>query len=91
MAVITLIHKLKLIIWNKKTSKTIIRRCQILLELDENNPNKLPQMQLANSFGVCKSTISYIVLNYTTKGLDAAITYHRNPNSNAKNKGGWSC
>lgn len=78
--------KLKTVIRNKKSSKTIIRRCQILLELDENNPNKLTQMQLANTFGVCKSTISNIVLDYTRNGLDAAITYHRNPNSNAKRK-----
>lgn len=78
--------KLKTVIRNKKASKTIIRRCQILLELDENNPNKLTQMQLANTFGVCKSTISNIVLDYSRNGLDAAITYHRNPNSNAKSK-----
>lgn len=80
------VQKLKTIIRNKKTSTTIIRRCQILLKLDGNNPNKLTQMQLANTFGVCKSTISNIVLDYSRNGLDAAITYHRNPNSNAKSK-----
>lgn len=78
--------KLKTVIRNKKSFKTIIRRCQILLELDENNPKKLTQMQLANTFGMCKSTISNIVLDYSRNGLDAAITYHRNLNSNAKSK-----
>ena len=59
---------------------------QILLELNENNPRHLTQMQIANSFGVCKATVSNIVKDYIEQGLDASITYKRNPNSNAKRK-----
>lgn len=46
---------------NKKTCKMTIRRCQILLELDENAPQHLTQMQIAKTFGVSKSTVSNIV------------------------------
>lgn len=80
------LNKLNTVIRNKKTSKTLIRRCQILLELDNNNPAHLTQMQIAKTFGVSKSTVSSIVLNYVQHGLEHTITYHRNPNSNAKRK-----
>lgn len=80
------VNKLQAIIRKKGTSKSIIRRCQILLELNENNPRHLTQMQIANSFGVCKATVSNIVKDYIGQGLDASITYKRNPNSNAKRK-----
>jgi len=80
------ISMLQSIIRKKSTSKSIIRRCQILLELDENNPKHLTQMQIVNTFGVCKATVSNIVKDYADHGLDATITYQRNPNSNAKRK-----
>ena len=38
-------------IHNKKTCKMTIRRCQILLELDENATQHLTQMQIAKTFG----------------------------------------
>ena len=78
--------KLQSMIHKKTTSRSMIRRCQILLELDENNPNHLTQMQIAKSYGVCKVTVSNIVRDYMEKGLDGAVTYHRNPNSNARRK-----
>ena len=80
------VDKLQAIIRKKDTSKSIIRRCQILLELNENNPRHLTQIQIANSFGVCKATVSNIVKDYIELGLDASVTYKRNPNSNAKRK-----
>ena len=43
-------------------------------------------MQIANSFGICKATVSNIVKDYIELGLDASVTYKRNPNSNAKRK-----
>ena len=46
---------------NKKTCKMTIQRCQILLELDENAPKHLTQMQIAKTFGVSKATVSNIV------------------------------
>lgn len=78
--------KLNSLVHNKATSKSIIRRCQILLELDENNPNHLTQMQIAKAYGVCKATVSNIVRDYMEHGLLGAVTYKRNPNSNARRK-----
>lgn len=49
---------------NKKTYKMIVRRCQILLELDENVPGHLTQIQIAKTFGVSKSTVSNTVSVY---------------------------
>jgi transposase len=80
------IKKLQSLIRDKKTSKTIIRRCQILLELDSNNPTQLTQLQISKTFGVSKSTVSNVVKKYTQHGLEYTITYQRNPNSNAKRK-----
>ena len=78
--------KLQSLVQKKTTSKSIIRRCQILLELDENNPNHLTQMQIAKAYGVCKATVSNIVHDYMENGLDGTVTYKRNPNSNARRK-----
>ncbi|NBJ82912.1 MarR family transcriptional regulator [bacterium 1XD42-94] len=49
---------------NKKTYKMTVRRCQILLELDENVPGHLTQIQIAKTFGVSKSTVSNTVSVY---------------------------
>ncbi len=73
-------------IHNKKTCKMIIRRCQILLELDENAPQYLTQMQIAKTFGVSKSTVSNIVSAYVRGGIPAIIKINRNPRSNARRK-----
>lgn len=80
------VKTLKQFIHKKDTSKTIIRRCQILLELNENNPNCLTHAQLAKTFGVCKATITNIINDYINHGLVKTITYKRNPNSNAAKK-----
>lgn len=73
-------------IHNKKTCKMTIRRCQILLELDENAPQHLTQMQIAKTFGVSKSTVSNIVSAYVRGGIPAIIKINRNPRSNARRK-----
>ena len=73
-------------IQNKKTCKTIIRRCSILMELDENNPQHLTHAQIAKSYGVCKATISNVVSAYTSGGIGAVTKINRNPNSNARRK-----
>ena len=49
---------------NKKTYKMTVRRCQILLALDENVPGHLTQIQIAKTFGVSKSTVSNTVSTY---------------------------
>lgn len=71
---------------NKKTCKTIIRRCSILLELDENAPAHLTQMQIAKSYGVSKATVSNIVKAYADGGIKSVTAINRNPNSNARRK-----
>ena len=65
-------------IHNKKTCKMTIRRCQILLELDENAPKHLTQMQIAKTFGVSKATVSNIVSAYVNGGIPAAWEKIRN-------------
>lgn len=71
---------------NKKTCKTIIRRCSILLELDENAPAHLTQLQIAKSYGVSKATVSNIAKAYISGGVKAVSAINRNPNSNARRK-----
>lgn len=60
----------------KKTSKSIIRRYQILLELDTNNLNHMTQQQISKTFGVSKASVSNIVKAYVQHGLDHTINYH---------------
>ena len=78
--------KLNSVIKKKTTSKTMIRRCGIMLELDINAGSNLTHEQLANSYGVCKATIANIILDYVQNGIDSVIKNKRNPNSNAKRK-----
>ena len=73
-------------IHNKRTCKMTIRRCQILLELDENSSQHLTQLQIAKTFGVSKATVSNIVAAYTKGGIPAIIKINRNPRQNAKRK-----
>ena len=63
-----------------------IRRCQILLEFDENASQHLTQIQIANTFGVSKATVSNIVAAYVKGGIPAIIKINCNPHSNAKHK-----
>ena len=78
--------KLNNMIKKKTTSKTMIRRCGIMLELDINSGSNLTHEQLANSYGVCKATIANIILDYIKNGIDSVIKNKRNPNSSAKRK-----
>ena len=78
--------KLNSVIKKKTTSKNMIRRCGIMLELDMNSGSALTHKQLANSYGVSKSMISNIISNYVKNGMEGIIKYKRNPNSNAKLK-----
>lgn len=80
------INTLQNTIRNKKTCKTIIRRCSILLELDENKAKHLTHMQIASSFGVSKTTVSNIVKSYVNGSIHAVTTIKRNPRSNARRK-----
>lgn len=70
-------------IHNKKTSKTILKRCQILLELDEVHGTGNTHAQIAHSYAVCPSTITNIVQSYVKNGITNIVRYNINPNSSA--------
>ena len=75
------VNKLKSTIKRKKTSRSVCRRCQILLDLDEAHGEVLTHRQSARSSGVCEATVAAVVLRYATGGVDEVIKYKRNPNS----------
>ena len=68
---------------NKKTCKTVLKRCQILLELDEEQGTGLTHAQLAHSYAVCPATITNIVQSYVKNGIKDIIRYNISPNSSA--------
>lgn len=70
-------------IHNKKTSRTILKRCQILLELDEVHGTGLTHAQIAHSYAVCPATITNIVRAYVTNGITNIVRYNISPNSSA--------
>lgn len=74
---------LKKTIRNKKTCKTVLKRCQILLELDEGQGAGLTHAQLAHSYAVCPTTITNIVQSYVKNGIKDIIRYNISPNSSA--------
>ena len=63
------LNKLKSIIRNKKTSKPIRSRCQIILDLDEAHGKALTHEQSARSNGVCMATITNTVTKYINGGI----------------------
>lgn len=65
-------------IHNKKTSKTILKRCQILLELDEVHGTHLTH---AHSYAVCSSTITNVIQSYVRNGIADIVRYNISPNS----------
>lgn len=81
------IKELKAIIRRKKTSKTIIKRCQILLDLDENHGKIYSREQCAKSNGVCMTTVTNTVSKFEKGGIEEVISYKRSVNSdNARRK-----
>ena len=83
----TELNNLKSVIRNKKTSKTIRCRCQIILDLDEAHGKVLTHEQSARSNGVCMATVTNTVTKYINGGIDAVTEFKRNINSdNARRK-----
>ncbi len=70
-------------IHNKKTCKTVLKRCQILLELDEEQGTGLTHAQIAHSYAVCPATITNIIRAYVKNGITDIIRYNISPNSSA--------
>lgn len=68
---------------NKNICKTVLKRCQILLELDEDQGAGLTHAQIAHSYAVCKSTVANVVQSYIKNGIIDIIRYNISPNSAA--------
>lgn len=68
---------------NKKTCKTVLKRCQILLELDEEQGAGLTHAQIAHSYAVCPATITNIIRSYVRSGIKDIVRYNISPNSSA--------
>ncbi len=75
--------KLNQVIRNKTTSKTVLKRCQILRDLDEIKGCGLTHAQIAHTYAVCPATVSNVVRDYVHKGIESILRYHINPNSAA--------
>ncbi len=80
-------EKLKRMISDEGTSKTVRNRCQIMLDLDEAHGEVLTHQQSAKANGVCMATVMNIVRLYYREGIDGIIFLKRNENSdNARRK-----
>ena len=75
--------KLNKVIKNKSTSKTVLKRCQMLRDLDEINGCKQTHAQIAHTYAVCPATVSNLIRDYANKGIDSVIRYNISPNSAA--------
>ena len=74
-------ERLQKIAKKKSTSATIRDRCYILLDLDENHPPPVKQMDCAKERGVTQKTVVNTVQQYCTEGLDAVLKIKRSVNS----------
>ena len=68
--------KLNKVIKNKTTCKTVLKRCQILRDLDESKGCKLTHAQIAHTYAVCPATVSNLIRDYVNKGIDSIIRYN---------------
>lgn len=66
---------------NKSTPKTIIRRCRILLDLDETYGKIYSREQCAKRNGVCVSTVVHTASKFSEHGLKEALSSKRSVNS----------
>lgn len=57
------------VIRDKKTCKTVLKRCQILLELDEIRGSGLTHSQIAHTYAVCPATVTNTVQSYVKNGI----------------------
>ena len=72
--------KLNKVIKNKNTCKTVLKRCQILCDLDETKGCGLTHAQIAHTYVVCPATVSNLIRDYVNKGIDSVIRYSISPN-----------
>ncbi len=72
---------LRKVIKDKKTCKTVLKRCQILLELDEVHGTGLTHSQIAHTYAVCLATVTNIIHSYVKNGITDIVKYNISPNS----------
>ncbi len=74
---------LRKVIRDKKTCKTVLKRCQILLDLDEVHGTGLTHSQIAHIYAVCPATVTNIIHSYVKNGITDIVKYNISPNSSA--------
>lgn len=75
--------KLNKAIKNKNTCRTVLKRCQILRDLDETKGCEMTHAQIAHTYAVCPATVSNIIRKYVNDGIDSIVRYNISPNSAA--------
>ena len=81
------IKRLKSTLRKKKTSRNMLHRCQVLLDLNTFQEKSLTHEQCSKTNGISMATVSNIVKDYNDGGIDKVLTYNRNSNSDqAKRK-----
>ena len=81
------VQEVKKAMRKKGTCKTIQKRCQILLDLDEVHGKELTHEQIAKTNCVCMSTVQKTVEKYREEGIQGVISQKRSINSdNARRK-----
>lgn len=73
--------KLDKTIKDKSTCKTVLKRCQILRELDLKHGSGLTHAQIAHTYAVCPGTVTNLIKDYVNKGIDYITRYNISPNS----------
>ena len=66
----------------KETCKTVQKRCQILLDLDEGQGKLLTYEQVAKTNCVCIATVEKTAKQYARGGIEEVIHLRRSVNSN---------
>lgn len=74
-------NKLLAVINDSSSHARTIKRANILLALDENAEYKLIHQKIADTYHVARGTVTKIINEYCTKGLEYALSYKRNSNS----------
>jgi transposase len=73
---------IKKVLSSKKTPKTILTRCRILLDLDDKHGKQYSCQQVANRNGVTIKTLYTLVHNFLDNGLETVLTLKRGEGSN---------
>lgn len=75
------VEHLEHILDDSKTSQTVKIRCNILLNLNENNHTPTTEQQAAIKSGANISTVGNVLRLYSNGGIDAVVNLKRKPNS----------